>query len=105
MVYELAFCHCYKRTLSLHTCYVLFVQLLTIEYIDFYLSEEFKKVISATEVYQQIPFNFDCSFVTRHFGKDKKKELSYAEFTQFLWVRRVPSLNKDVALFGKGWQA
>ncbi|XP_071788674.1 electrogenic aspartate/glutamate antiporter SLC25A12, mitochondrial-like [Asterias amurensis] len=47
--------------------------------------EEFKKVISATEVYQQIPFNFDCSFVTRHFGKDKKKELSYAEFTQFLW--------------------
>lgn len=46
--------------------------------------DEFQSIYSATEVHKQIPFNFDCRFVCLHFGQDKKKELSYDEFTQFL---------------------
>ncbi|XP_071826694.1 electrogenic aspartate/glutamate antiporter SLC25A13, mitochondrial-like isoform X2 [Apostichopus japonicus] len=46
--------------------------------------DEFKGVYSATEVHKEIPFNFDCRFVRLHFGQNKKKELSYEEFTQFL---------------------
>ncbi|XP_041460216.1 calcium-binding mitochondrial carrier protein Aralar2-like isoform X1 [Lytechinus variegatus] len=45
---------------------------------------EFKQVFSLTEVFQRIPFNFDSSFVKLHFGTEKKKELSFVEFTQFL---------------------
>nr|XP_054751730.1 electrogenic aspartate/glutamate antiporter SLC25A13, mitochondrial-like [Lytechinus pictus] len=45
---------------------------------------EFKQVFSLTEVFQRIPFNFDSSFVKLHFGMEKKKELSFVEFTQFL---------------------
>lgn len=51
-----------------------------------FLPDEFKSIYSATEVHKQIPFNFDCRFVCLHFGQDKKKELSYDEFTQFLQV-------------------
>ncbi|XP_022087095.1 calcium-binding mitochondrial carrier protein Aralar1-like [Acanthaster planci] len=61
--------------------------------------DEFKKVYSATEVHQQIPFDFNCAFVGRHFGKDKKKELSYAEFTQFLWVLQEEHARQAFDLF------
>ncbi|XP_071478145.1 electrogenic aspartate/glutamate antiporter SLC25A12, mitochondrial-like [Diadema antillarum] len=45
---------------------------------------EFKEVFGSTEVYQRIPFNFESRFVKLHFGQEKKKELSFVEFTQFL---------------------
>ncbi|XP_038046015.1 calcium-binding mitochondrial carrier protein Aralar1-like [Patiria miniata] len=63
--------------------------------------EEFKKVYGATEVHQQIPFDFNCAFVGRHFGKDKKKELSYAEFTQFLWVLQEEHARQAFDMFDK----
>ncbi|XP_002740606.1 electrogenic aspartate/glutamate antiporter SLC25A12, mitochondrial-like [Saccoglossus kowalevskii] len=45
---------------------------------------EFKTVFSLTEVHHQVPFNFDSRYVLLHFGEDRKKHLSYQEFTQFL---------------------
>ncbi|XP_077993016.1 electrogenic aspartate/glutamate antiporter SLC25A12, mitochondrial-like [Glandiceps talaboti] len=50
-------------------------------YISF---SEFQSVFSLTEVHQHIPFDFDSRFLKLHFGEEKKKELSYQEFTQFL---------------------
>uniref|UniRef100_A0A4W5KHN2 Solute carrier family 25 member 12 n=1 Tax=Hucho hucho TaxID=62062 RepID=A0A4W5KHN2_9TELE len=37
-----------------------------------------------TTVHHHIPFNWDCEFIRLHFGNDRKKNLSYLEFTQFL---------------------
>ncbi|XP_041933526.1 calcium-binding mitochondrial carrier protein Aralar2 isoform X1 [Alosa alosa] len=46
--------------------------------------EDVKQVFSQTTIHQHIPFNWDSEFVQLHFGKDRKKHLSYGEFTQFL---------------------
>uniref|UniRef100_A0A8B9LY47 Solute carrier family 25 member 12 n=1 Tax=Astyanax mexicanus TaxID=7994 RepID=A0A8B9LY47_ASTMX len=37
-----------------------------------------------TTVHHHIPFNWNCEFIHLHFGQDRKKRLSYLEFTQFL---------------------
>ncbi|XP_041700275.1 calcium-binding mitochondrial carrier protein Aralar1 isoform X3 [Coregonus clupeaformis] len=41
-------------------------------------------IFSQTTVHHHIPFNWDCEFIRLHFGNDRKKNLSYLEFTQFL---------------------
>ncbi|XP_070535510.1 LOW QUALITY PROTEIN: electrogenic aspartate/glutamate antiporter SLC25A12, mitochondrial-like [Ptychodera flava] len=45
---------------------------------------EFQSVFSLTEVHHNLPFDFESRYTKLHFGEDKKKELSYQEFTQFL---------------------
>ncbi|XP_066571595.1 electrogenic aspartate/glutamate antiporter SLC25A13, mitochondrial isoform X2 [Amia ocellicauda] len=46
--------------------------------------EDVKQVFSQTTIHQHIPFNWNSEFIQLHFGKDRKKRLTYAEFTQFL---------------------
>uniref|UniRef100_A0A8C4YZ15 Solute carrier family 25 member 12 n=1 Tax=Gadus morhua TaxID=8049 RepID=A0A8C4YZ15_GADMO len=41
-------------------------------------------IFGQTTVHHHIPFNWDCEFIRLHFGHDRKKRLSYLEFTQFL---------------------
>lgn len=48
--------------------------------------ENVRDIFSQTTVHHHIPFNWDCEFIRLHFGHDRKKHLSYAEFTQFLQV-------------------
>ncbi|XP_043921862.1 calcium-binding mitochondrial carrier protein Aralar2 isoform X2 [Protopterus annectens] len=46
--------------------------------------EDIKNVFSQTTIHQHIPFGWNSEFMQLHFGKDRKKHLTYAEFTQFL---------------------
>uniref|UniRef100_A0A8C1Y505 Solute carrier family 25 member 12 n=1 Tax=Cyprinus carpio TaxID=7962 RepID=A0A8C1Y505_CYPCA len=46
--------------------------------------ENVRDIFSQTTVHHHIPFNWDCEFIRLHFGNDRKKSLSYLEFTQFL---------------------
>uniref|UniRef100_A0AAY4ESM4 EF-hand domain-containing protein n=1 Tax=Denticeps clupeoides TaxID=299321 RepID=A0AAY4ESM4_9TELE len=46
--------------------------------------ENVKDIFSQTTVHHHIPFNWDCEFIRLHFGHDRKKHLTYLEFTQFL---------------------
>ncbi|KAM3928171.1 electrogenic aspartate/glutamate antiporter SLC25A13, mitochondrial [Leptodactylus fuscus] len=46
--------------------------------------EDVKQVFGQTTIHQRIPFNWGCEFIQLHFGKDRKRLLPYAEFTQFL---------------------
>lgn len=46
--------------------------------------EDVKQVFGQTTIHQRIPFNWDSEFVQLHFGKERKRHLTYAEFTQFL---------------------
>uniref|UniRef100_A0A2K5R9S6 EF-hand domain-containing protein n=1 Tax=Cebus imitator TaxID=2715852 RepID=A0A2K5R9S6_CEBIM len=46
--------------------------------------EDVKQVFGQTRIHQHIPFNWDSEFVQLHFGKERKRHLTYAEFTQFL---------------------
>ncbi|NXA62184.1 CMC2 protein, partial [Mohoua ochrocephala] len=46
--------------------------------------EDAKQVFGQTTIHQHIPFNWNSEFVQLHFGKDRKRHLTYAEFTQFL---------------------
>jgi len=46
--------------------------------------EEFKQVYCQTVAHEKVPFDFNCEFITRHFGHEKKKELSYIDFTQLI---------------------
>ncbi|XP_030887008.1 calcium-binding mitochondrial carrier protein Aralar2-like isoform X2 [Leptonychotes weddellii] len=48
--------------------------------------EDVKQVFGQTTIHQRIPFNWDSEFVQLHFGKERKRHLTYAEFTQFLLV-------------------
>ncbi|POI35154.1 hypothetical protein CIB84_001094, partial [Bambusicola thoracicus] len=43
-----------------------------------------KQVFGQTTIHQHIPFNWNSEFVQLHFGKDRKRHLTYPEFTQFL---------------------
>ncbi|XP_055301852.1 calcium-binding mitochondrial carrier protein Aralar1 isoform X2 [Sitodiplosis mosellana] len=45
---------------------------------------EFCEIIKKTELHAKIPFDFGSPFVQRYFGKDKKRAINYAEFTQLL---------------------
>ncbi|CAK9818223.1 Calcium-binding mitochondrial carrier protein Aralar1 [Anthophora quadrimaculata] len=46
--------------------------------------DEFVEVMRKTELHMRMPFNMDNSFIKLYFGKDKKRLISYAEFSQFL---------------------
>ncbi|XP_043483190.1 calcium-binding mitochondrial carrier protein Aralar1 isoform X4 [Leptopilina heterotoma] len=46
--------------------------------------EEFAEVMRKTVLHQKMPFNMDSSFIKLYFGNDKKRLISYAEFSQFL---------------------
>uniref|UniRef100_A0A4D5RA99 Calcium-binding mitochondrial carrier protein Aralar1 n=1 Tax=Scolopendra viridis TaxID=118503 RepID=A0A4D5RA99_SCOVI len=46
--------------------------------------DEFEDVIQQTVLHQRIPFNLDSDFVKLYFGKDRKRAVSYVEFSQFL---------------------
>uniref|UniRef100_A0A8C1L9W9 Solute carrier family 25 member 12 n=1 Tax=Cyprinus carpio TaxID=7962 RepID=A0A8C1L9W9_CYPCA len=46
--------------------------------------ENVRDIFSQTTVHHHIPFNWDCEFIRLHFGNDRKKSLSYLEFSQFL---------------------
>lgn len=51
-----------------------------------FFAEDAKQVFGQTTIHQHIPFNWNSEFVQLHFGKDRKRHLNYAEFTQFLLV-------------------
>lgn len=46
--------------------------------------ESFKEIMSHTQLHQTIPFDFNCDFVSMHFGKDRQKQISYQEFSQMI---------------------
>ncbi|XP_011155708.1 calcium-binding mitochondrial carrier protein Aralar1 isoform X4 [Solenopsis invicta] len=46
--------------------------------------DEFVEVMRKTVLHQKMPFNMESSFIKLYFGKDKKRLISYAEFSQFL---------------------
>ncbi|XP_063909682.1 calcium-binding mitochondrial carrier protein Aralar1 isoform X2 [Zophobas morio] len=46
--------------------------------------QEFVEVMSKTDLHQRIPFDMDSPFVQLYFGRDKKRTVSYSEFSQFL---------------------
>lgn len=46
--------------------------------------ENFKNIISQTTLHNMIPFDFECEFIQNQFGKDKKRQFSYEEFTQII---------------------
>ncbi|KAL3056249.1 hypothetical protein OYC64_018858 [Pagothenia borchgrevinki] len=46
--------------------------------------ENVRDIFSQTTVHHHITFNWDCEFIKLHFGHERKKRLSYSEFTQFL---------------------
>uniref|UniRef100_A0A8B9LVA7 Solute carrier family 25 member 12 n=1 Tax=Astyanax mexicanus TaxID=7994 RepID=A0A8B9LVA7_ASTMX len=50
----------------------------------FFVTENVRDIFSQTTVHHHIPFNWNCEFIHLHFGQDRKKRLSYLEFTQFL---------------------
>ncbi|KAJ8921926.1 hypothetical protein NQ315_008560 [Exocentrus adspersus] len=45
---------------------------------------EFVEVMMKTDLHRKIPFNMDSPFVQLYFGKDKKRLVTYTEFSQFL---------------------
>jgi solute carrier family 25 (mitochondrial aspartate/glutamate transporter), member 12/13 len=49
-------------------------------------SDEFVEVMKKTTLNQRIPFDMNGGFVKLYFGKEKKRVVSYAEFSQFLHV-------------------
>jgi solute carrier family 25 aspartate/glutamate transporter 12/13 len=46
--------------------------------------QEFVEVMSNTELHDRIPFDMDSPFIQLYFGRDKKRLVSYSEFSQFL---------------------
>lgn len=46
--------------------------------------EEFVAIISQTTLQNTIPFNYESDFIKLYFGKDKSRQISYSEFSQFL---------------------
>lgn len=46
--------------------------------------DEFVEVVRKTTLHQRMPFNFDGNFIKLYFGKEKKRLISYSEFSQFL---------------------
>ncbi|XP_059478980.1 calcium-binding mitochondrial carrier protein Aralar1 isoform X2 [Neocloeon triangulifer] len=46
--------------------------------------DEFVEVMKKTTLNQRIPFDMNGGFVKLYFGKEKKRVVSYAEFSQFL---------------------
>ena len=52
-----------------------------------FVSEEFEFVLKQTEVHNAIPFDFNTDCARLYFGKNRQRRVTYAEFTQLLFVR------------------
>jgi solute carrier family 25 (mitochondrial aspartate/glutamate transporter), member 12/13 len=48
------------------------------------ISDEFAEVMRKTVLHKKLPFNMESTFVRLYFGKDKKRLVTYQEFSQFL---------------------
>lgn len=48
--------------------------------------EEFAEVIKKTTLHAKVPFDLNGGFIKLYFGKDKRRVVTYAEFSQFLHV-------------------
>ncbi|XP_050343663.1 calcium-binding mitochondrial carrier protein Aralar1 isoform X2 [Nymphalis io] len=46
--------------------------------------DEFAEVMRKTVLHKKLPFNMESTFVRLYFGKDKKRLVTYPEFSQFL---------------------
>ncbi|XP_045447001.1 calcium-binding mitochondrial carrier protein Aralar1 [Melitaea cinxia] len=46
--------------------------------------DEFAEVMRKTALYKKLPFNMESTFIRLYFGKDKKRLVTYPEFSQFL---------------------
>ena len=46
--------------------------------------EEFLGILSRTTLHKKIPFNYDSDFIKLYFGKNKDRQITYSEFSQFL---------------------
>src|ERR1700761_7988847 len=46
--------------------------------------DEFEEIIKQTTLHQKIPFNFKSDFMRLHFGDDRKRTVTYSEFSQVL---------------------
>uniref|UniRef100_A0A673CS85 Calcium-binding mitochondrial carrier protein Aralar1-like n=1 Tax=Sphaeramia orbicularis TaxID=375764 RepID=A0A673CS85_9TELE len=64
--------------------------------------ENVRDIFSQTTVHHHIPFNWDCEFIRLHFGHDRKKRLSYLEFTQFLQELQLEHARQAFAQKDKG---
>ncbi|CAG5126261.1 unnamed protein product [Candidula unifasciata] len=50
----------------------------------FITCDEFEDILKHTTLNTIIPFNFETDFIRLHFGKDKSRKVTYAEFTQLI---------------------
>jgi len=46
--------------------------------------DEFRDIIRKTTLHEKIPFDMDCDFIKFYFGKQRNRQISYGEFSQFL---------------------
>lgn len=46
--------------------------------------DEFVDFMQKSELHKKIPFNMKSGFTDLYFGRDKKRSINYAEFSQFL---------------------
>uniref|UniRef100_A0A8C7ZVG8 Solute carrier family 25 member 12 n=1 Tax=Oryzias sinensis TaxID=183150 RepID=A0A8C7ZVG8_9TELE len=63
--------------------------------------ENVRDIFSQTTVHHHIPFNWNCDFIRLHFGHERSKNLSYAEFTQFLQELQLEHARQAFALKDK----
>jgi len=45
---------------------------------------EFLGILSKTTLHKKIPFNYESDFIKLYFGKNKDRQITYSEFSQFL---------------------
>ncbi|XP_012691870.1 calcium-binding mitochondrial carrier protein Aralar1 [Clupea harengus] len=64
--------------------------------------ENVRDIFSETTVHHHIPFNWNCEFIRLHFGNDRKRHLSYLEFTQFLQELQLEHARQAFAQKDKG---
>ncbi|KAM8934082.1 electrogenic aspartate/glutamate antiporter SLC25A12, mitochondrial [Pelodytes ibericus] len=60
-----------------------------------------KEIFGQTLIHHHIPFNWDCEFIRLHFGHNRKKHLSYLEFTEFLQELQLEHARQAFALKDK----
>lgn len=83
-------------------CYIIFFQ------------DNFKEIISHTEINKTFPFDFNCDFIKMNFGADRQRQMTYQEFSQiihviFLWIfflfDSFRISNASIFFIGLSWRA
>lgn len=46
--------------------------------------DNFKEIINQTQIIKEIPFDFECDFISNNFGKNREKQINYHEFSQII---------------------